>query len=404
MEIYTPKPKIKLSPVVRNGREFVEVTFGNDNDIRLSLSKEENVLLVGGRAYLPAENFVLAEFFDRYVKMAFIDYSAIKETAPRKEEDKRPPLPEGYIEKLRQVRYSDHTVRVYTSYFRDFQQHFEGRKIETVTPGEINDYLLYLIHEKNISSCQQNQRINAIKFYYEKVLGQERRCYKVNRAKREKTLPDVLSKEEIKKILDATVTDLRFFCMFSILYSAGLRISELLELKPGDINESRSLIRVRQGKGKKDRYTLLSKPLMKKLTEYNRLYSRMPEPFRLAAQIFRRAAGVQQLVGGMDAEVHERYIMYRRLGPADIFQQVETEFFPQVIVVPVPAEREGHMEDSFFHQHIRTFHQVEHELVPVAAEDGFHSRQVGREKPPEAGNIHHFRIDRDIGYPLCIEP
>lgn len=105
-----------------------------------------------------------------------------------------------------------------------------------------------------------------------------------------------------------------------------------------------------------------------------------------------------------DAEVHERYIMYRRLGPADIFQQVETEFFPQVIVVPVPAEREGHMEDSFFHQHIRTFHQVEHELVPVAAEDGFHSRQVGREKPPEAGNIHHFRIDRDIGYPLCIEP
>jgi len=237
MEIYTPKPKIKLSPVVRNGREFVEVTFGNDNDIRLSLSKEENVLLVGGRAYLPAENFVLAEFFDHYVKMAFIDYSAIKETAPRKEEDKRPPLPEGYIEKLRQVRYSDHTVRVYTSYFR-----------------------------------QQNQRINAIKFYYEKVLGQERRCYKVNRAKREKTLPDVLSKEEIKKILDATVTDLRFFCMFSILYSAGLRISELLELKPGDINESRSLIRVRQGKGKKDRYTLLSKPLMKKLTEYNRLY------------------------------------------------------------------------------------------------------------------------------------
>mgnify|MGYP000001825249 FL=1 len=170
------------------------------------------------------------------------------------------------------MRYSDHTVRVYTSYFRDFQQHFEGCKIETVTPGEINDYLLYLIHEKNISSCQQNQRINAIKFYYEKVLGQERRCYKVNRAKREKTLPDVLSKEEIKKILDATVTDLRFFCMFSILYSAGLRISELLELKPGDINESRSLIRVRQGKGKKDRYTLLSKPLMKKLTEYNRLY------------------------------------------------------------------------------------------------------------------------------------
>ena len=64
------------------------------------------------------------------------------------------------------------------------------------------------------------------------MLGQERRCYKVNRAKREKTLPDVLSKEEIKRILNVAAKDLRFFCMFSILYSAGLRISELLELKP----------------------------------------------------------------------------------------------------------------------------------------------------------------------------
>lgn len=271
MDIYRGKSKIRLSTTVRYGSRFIEVAF-DDDALRLPLSEEEGVQLAGGKAYLPAESFVLSEFFDRYVKMAFIDYSAVRELIPKKEEDSRPPLPEGYLEKLKQVRYSEHTVRVYTSYFRDFQQHFKGRDIVTVTPGEINSYLLYLIRERNISSCQQNQRINAIKFYYEKVLGQERRCYKVNRAKREKTLPDVLSKEEIKKILDVTAKDLRFFCMFSILYSAGLRISELLELKAGDINESRSMIRVRQGKGRKDRYTLLSKPLMKRLAEYNRLY------------------------------------------------------------------------------------------------------------------------------------
>lgn len=271
METYRAKPRIRLSPTVRYGRKFIEVAF-DDDSLRIPLSKEEGIQLVGGKAYLPEEHFVLAEFFDRYVKMAFIDYSSIRELGPEKQEDSRPPLPEGYLEKLEQVRYSGHTVRVYTSYFRDFQQHFKGRDIGTITSGEINDYLLYLIHEKNISSCQQNQRINAIKFYYEKVLGQERRCYKVNRAKREKTLPDVLSKEEIKQILDVTAKDLRFFCVFSILYSAGLRISELLNLKPGDISESRFMIRVRQGKGRKDRYTLLSKPLMKKLAEYNRLY------------------------------------------------------------------------------------------------------------------------------------
>ena len=272
MEIYQVKPRIRLLPVVRYGRRFIEVSFDNDN-LRLPLSEEEGVQLTGGKAYLPAESFVLSEFFDRYVKLAFIDYSAIKESVPKKKaEDRRPALPDGYMEKLRQVRYSDHTVRVYTSYFRDFQQHFKDRDINSVTSADINNYLLYLIREKNISSCQQNQRINAVKFYYEKVLGQEGRCYRVNRAKRERTLPNVLSKEEVKMILDVAAKDLRFFCMFSILYSAGLRISELQELRHGDIDESRNLIRVRQGKGKKDRYTLLSKPLMKKLTEYNRLY------------------------------------------------------------------------------------------------------------------------------------
>lgn len=83
MEIYQNKPRIKLSPTVRHGRKFIEVSFDHDG-LRLPLSKEEGVQLVGGRAYLPEESFVLAEFFDRYVKMAFIDYSAIKAMRPGK--------------------------------------------------------------------------------------------------------------------------------------------------------------------------------------------------------------------------------------------------------------------------------------------------------------------------------
>lgn len=133
---------------------------------------------------------------------------------------------------------------------------------------------------------KQVVRINAIKFYYKKVLGQERRCYKVHRAKREKTLPDVLSKEEIKSFLAVASVDIRFYCMYSILYSAGLRINELLSLKPDDIDVSRSLIHVRQGKGKKDRYTLLSKPLVGKLSEYRARYN--PETW-----LFERKTGVQ---------------------------------------------------------------------------------------------------------------
>ena len=83
-----------------------------------------------------------------------------------------------FLEKLKQMRYSDHTIRVYTTYFGDFQIYFAGRSLKLISAEDINAYLLSLIDKKQISSCQQNQRINAIKFYYEKVLGQERRCYK----------------------------------------------------------------------------------------------------------------------------------------------------------------------------------------------------------------------------------
>lgn len=206
------------------------------------------------------------------METAFIDYSALKNTQPKKSGKTSPAIPPGYAETLRQLRYSEHTVRAYTAYFKEFQQYFAGRNLRYIRPEEINAYIVHLIDTRGISSCQQNLRINSIKFYFEKVLGLERKCYEVKRAKRERTLPDVLSKEEIKSILDATGPDIRLFCMFSLLYSAGLRISELLDLKPHDINVSRSLIRVRQGKGRKDRYTLLSKPLVRKLTEYTKLY------------------------------------------------------------------------------------------------------------------------------------
>ena len=276
MDAYHPKRRITLSFAEWKGRDYIAVAHGGDASLRRRLSDEPGAVAKGGTVYIPADGFVLTDFFDRYVGEAFIDYSAIKESPPKPKpkpaQPPRPDLPPGFMEKLRQVRYSDHTVRVYTTYFRDFQEYFEGCDIDRITPEEINGYLVFLINKKGISTCQQNQRINAIKFYYEKVLGQPRRCYAVSRAKREKTLPDVLSKEEVRAILSAVVTDLRFWCMFSVLYSAGLHISELLALKPDDINVSRSLIRVRQGKGRKDRFTLLSKPLIKKLTEYRELY------------------------------------------------------------------------------------------------------------------------------------
>ncbi|KAB4308423.1 tyrosine-type recombinase/integrase, partial [Bacteroides thetaiotaomicron] len=238
MKVYQSKPRIKLSPAIRDGQKYVEVEFDEDDAIRLSLSKEKGVRFEEDRAYLPEEGFDLSGFFDRHVETAYIDYSALKNTQPKKSGKTSPAIPPGYAETLRQLRYSEHTVRAYTTYFKEFQQYFAGRNLRYIRLEEINAYIVHLIDTRGISSCQQNLRINSIKFYFEKVLGLERKCYEVKRAKRERTLPDVLSKEEIKSILDATGPDIRLFCMFSLLYSAGLRISELLDLKPHDINVS----------------------------------------------------------------------------------------------------------------------------------------------------------------------
>lgn len=84
MKVYQSKPRIKLSPAIRDGQKYVEVEFDEDDAIRLSLSKEKGVRFEGDRAYLPEEGFDLSGFFDRHVETAFIDYSALKNTQPKK--------------------------------------------------------------------------------------------------------------------------------------------------------------------------------------------------------------------------------------------------------------------------------------------------------------------------------
>lgn len=145
MKVYQSKPRIKLSPAIRDGQKYVEVEFDEDDAIRLSLSKEKGVRFEGDRAYLPEEGFDLSGFFDRHVETAFIDYSALKNTQPKKSGKTSPAIPPGYAETLRQLRYSEHTVRAYTTYFKEFQQYFAGRNLRYIRPEEINAYIVHLI-------------------------------------------------------------------------------------------------------------------------------------------------------------------------------------------------------------------------------------------------------------------
>ena len=148
--------------------------------------------------------------------------------------------------------------------------HYENKSPEEIDKNDIMDYLLHLI-DNGASTSLQNQIINAIKFYYEQVLHYPKEYYFVDRPKKEYKLPTVLSLEEVKLIFQ-NVINLKHKCILMLIYSAGLRIGEALNLQIEDIDSKRMLIHIRSAKGKKDRVVPLSERILKLLRIYYKTY------------------------------------------------------------------------------------------------------------------------------------
>ena len=175
--------------------------------------------------------------------------------------------PDDMVEKLEIMRYSPNTIAVYKQCFEEFINYYNSKKIDDITEPEIIAYTRYLVQERGISASTQNQAINAIKFYYEKVKGGTRKFYQLERPLRESKLPNVLSVEEVQDLIKST-KNLKHKTMLMLCYSAGLRLSELLNLKPTDIDSDRMQIRIKGAKGKKDRYSLLAEKVLPLLRDY----------------------------------------------------------------------------------------------------------------------------------------
>ena len=177
------------------------------------------------------------------------------------------PCPESYVLKLKELRYSERSIQTYSSMFEEFINYYHRFEIDSLDESQITAFLRYLVIDRKVSISYQNQSINAIKFYYERVLGGQRRVYLIDRPRTEKTLPVVLNEQEVADILNAT-KNLKHKAILMTIYSAGLRISEAINLKVKDIDSQRMQIRVEQAKGKKDRYTLLSPKTLEILRKY----------------------------------------------------------------------------------------------------------------------------------------
>ncbi len=172
---------------------------------------------------------------------------------------------------LRLKRYRYSTIKSYLSHFKRFIMHFGDREPSTIQKEEIRKYLLHLINHKEISESTQNSVINSIKAYYEMVLKNEKMFFYDLRPRKPKKLPEVLSEEEVIKLLK-TVENIKHKAILMLIYSGGLRISEVVNLQLTDIRRERNCIFIRDAKGKKDRYTLLSLKALELLTIYYRAY------------------------------------------------------------------------------------------------------------------------------------
>ena len=168
-------------------------------------------------------------------------------------------------------RYSDNTIKTYGEALKSFLLFFNEKSVFAITNDDVILYNTAYILKHNLSSSYQNQVVNAIKLYFKTIRNEVLVLEKIHRPKREKVLPNVLSKEEIKAILEAP-KNLKHKAMLSLIYSCGLRRSELLHLKPNDIDSKRNIVIIKQSKGKKDRIAPLSPKILALLRLYYKVY------------------------------------------------------------------------------------------------------------------------------------
>ncbi|TVM01093.1 MAG: integrase [Candidatus Brocadia sp. WS118] len=179
-------------------------------------------------------------------------------------------LREDMLRAMKLRAFSERTQESYVSAVSSLARYYQ-RSPDQITFREIEDYLLYLQEERGLAHSSCNLAIAGLKFFYREVLGRDDLYFEIPRRKKVSTLPEILSGEELSRLF-ACAASPRDRALLMTTYSGGLRVSEVVSLKISDIHSDRMLIRIRQGKGRKDRDTLLSMRLLEELRLYWRLY------------------------------------------------------------------------------------------------------------------------------------
>ncbi|RYZ29590.1 MAG: integrase [Chitinophagaceae bacterium] len=217
-----------------------------------------------------------------------------------------------FIQRLQLKAYSESTIRTYRNEFIQLLHELKNKPVKTVTPDELRRYLVYCFKTQGLKEASLHSRINALKFYFEQLLGQEKFFWEIPRPKKALQLPKLLNEDELGRLFNALKNKKHKAILFTA-YSAGLRVSEVVKLKIAHVDSQRMQLFIERAKGKKDRYVNLSPVLLDILRAYLRQCKPRPTvylfesemtgtayPTRTIQQIFsnaKQAAGIRKEVG-----------------------------------------------------------------------------------------------------------
>jgi site-specific recombinase XerD len=242
----------------------LEIRFPYDADIVSAVKSIPN------RKYHPKERYWSIPFTpeaESIVKNKLSRYGRVKMVSHKSDISIQEDLIKRYLEHLKRKRYSRHTIKNYIRHIELFLSYIGNSKIDGKA---IIAYLDYLVSDKEVSSAYQQMAVNAIRYLVVHILGDKMPKSSL-RPKREQSLPLVLSIREVEKILSIT-SNIKHKLVILLTYSAGLRVSEAVNLQLNDIDYDRKIITVRRGKGKKDRQVPLSTTLEEFLSKYFKEY------------------------------------------------------------------------------------------------------------------------------------
>jgi site-specific recombinase XerD len=302
------KPLITLKPFQHHSGEQIGVYFGHYESINLLIRKKAGAKWsqTGKCWYVP-----LNEQFYRKLCLALKDKAEIDNSALKEYLDKRKPIakpippttetkkiqPEQlvkkfskrissenqealnrFVQQLTLKAYGASTIRTYRNEFMQLLQTIKNKPVPELTPDDLRRYMVYAMKEQGINENTAHSRLNALKFYFEQVLGREKFFWQIPRPKKPQLLPKVLGEDELGRLFKA-LDNKKHKAMLFTAYSGGLRVSEVVNLKIKHIDSDRMQILVEQAKGKKDRYVTLSPVLLDILRDYIKTYKPKPKTY-----------------------------------------------------------------------------------------------------------------------------